>query len=183
MDAPRGHDIVSHPLRRNGIRWILPLALACLCSSCSDSPDTTPAHTSPAETTNALAVIGDVTITPSDLAKAMHAQGPTRYQTLESREALLEQMVQRVLEVQAARAAGYEQTPAVVKAYQGALVAELRRQQLEPRLAAVSVSKAEVEAYYRDHPTEFTKPSKVRAAILRIAIPARVRPEKEQQLA
>ncbi len=85
--------------------------------------------------------------------------------------------------MQAAKAAGYEQAPQVVRAHQRALVSELRRRRLDPELAAVSVSEAEIETHYQSHPSEFTRPGKVRAAIILVATPARARPEKLTQLA
>jgi parvulin-like peptidyl-prolyl isomerase len=45
------------------------------------------------------------------------------------------------------------------------------------------VTDEEVETYYRAHPDEFTNAKKVRAAVIRITVPARASDEKKAQLA
>ncbi len=86
---------------------------------------------------------------------------------------LLEQLVQRLLFVEGAKAMGLADKPDVAARIQEAitnvLVAEYVRLQV---LEQAKVKDAEVLAYWRDHPEDYKAPLQVRARHILVAVPA-----------
>jgi hypothetical protein len=82
-----------------------------------------------------------------------------------------------------ARRAGYAQDPDIRARLKRFMVHKFRQDELEPRLARLTVTEAELEAYYGDHQADFVIPKKVRATIIRISLPALASADKRVQLA
>lgn len=118
-----------------------------------------------------LATVGEVTITAADLRQEMARRGgsrPDAYATAESRRLLLDELVEGRLRVEAARAAGYENDPEIVRALELLMAAKLERDQLEPQFAELEVSDDEVAARYQAQPELYTTAEQVRVALIRI---------------
>ncbi len=119
-------------------------------------------------TPNVLAQVGGQTITVDDF-KAELQRRITNRQPVPSREALLEEMIARTVLVQRAKAAGLENSAAVRRVVEDALIARLKESQVEPQLAAVKVSPEEIQAAYAQDIARFTQPAKAHLALVFLA--------------
>jgi len=114
-------------------------------------------------------------------------QRHTGADTTQAREAMLDQLIQRSILVQQARAAGLDADPVVVEQVENLLMHRLEELQLQPKLAAVEISPEEVEAYYQQNrEAKFTRPEQRHLAVLwfntrgQAPLAARYRPRLEQ---
>ena len=129
-----------------------------------------------------LATIGGQTLTADDFIGEM-ARRPGDFASKGQKETLLEEMIGFELVYAAALRAGYDKDPAVLARLKRLMVNKFRKDNLEPRLAKITVSEAQVEDYYRRHRNEFRTPEMVRAAVIQISVPPRASAEKKAQLA
>jgi parvulin-like peptidyl-prolyl isomerase len=139
----------------------------------------------PSPAASVLATVGEATITVADLEREMARRAGSRpgtFATAESRRQLLEELVAGRLRVEAARAAGYENDPEIVRALEILLAAKLEREQLEPLLAELAVSDEEIDAHYRSAPELYTTPEQVRVALIRIDVPAQASEERRAEV-
>jgi hypothetical protein len=98
------------------------------------------------------------------------------------RKALLDEMIDyEVLLVQALEA-GLDQDPEVRRSYHNLLVGKLRQQMLQPRIEAVEVTDEEVERYYQAHIDDYTRPARVRLAILHLETHPTMSDEKREAI-
>jgi hypothetical protein len=96
------------------------------------------------------------------------------------RKALLDEMIDyEVLLVQAMEA-GLDQDPEVRRSYHHLLVGKLRQQMLQPRIDAVEVTDEEVDRYYQAHIDEYTRPARVRLALLHLETHPTMSDEKRE---
>lgn len=100
----------------------------------------------------------------------------------EREEELLDSLVRSELLCAAARSAGYENDPDVIAGVRQLLAGKYLRDNLEPKLARLKATDQEIQEYYRAHPSEFGVPDMVRAALIRIDVPAKASPEKKAEL-
>ncbi len=128
-----------------------------------------------------LATVGGEAITARRFEHEMARRGggrPGRFATAPERRALLDEMVDERLRVEAARAAGYQRDPEIVVALERLMAAKLERDLLAPRLAAIEVSDQEIAAAYTAAPELYTVAEQVRAALILLELPAE--PSAEQ---
>ena len=130
-----------------------------------------------AGTADVVALVNGVAITGNALKIEMK-RGNTPF-TGEKKEELLERMVRGELLFSAAKTAGYEHDPEVVASLRQAMIARYLRDHLEPVLADLKVSDKETEEYYRDHHREFSAPTMIRAALIRIPVSPKASMEKK----
>jgi parvulin-like peptidyl-prolyl isomerase len=162
------------------MQWLLMgLILIGFCFGAAVNPNAVHSESAPAEL---LASVGDQTITAEAFQAAM-ARSPRKYTDPGQKGALLEKMVRFEVLYAAARKAGYDQDPKIIESFRRLMANKYRRDVLAPRLEKVQVTDKEIEKYYRAHQDEFTVAKKVRAAVIRISVPARVSDEKKAQLA
>lgn len=132
-----------------------------------------------------LAVVGSVRITEKDFMAEIVKSGfglPRRFEKTEEREALLEDMVRtEVLYAMAVRD-GYDKSPAVLDALKRIIINQYRQDRLEPALSKIAVTEDEILAFYKEHAAEFTAPQMVRAAVIRISVPAKAADKKRAEL-
>lgn len=117
-----------------------------------------------------LARVGDRTITLGDFAARLAEQSPylrARYNSPERRRELLDDMIRFELLVQEAKRLGLDRDPAVRRIETQALVDELLRTDVDPRLSRESISDADARAFYDAHTAEWNQPPQVRASHLR----------------
>ncbi len=100
----------------------------------------------------------------------------------ERKKELLESLVSSELVFAAARRAGYEKDPEVLRAARQAMINRYLRDKLEPKLEQVKVTDGEAEAYYGAHQAEFGDTAMVHAAIIRIAVPPRASAQAKADL-
>lgn len=113
-----------------------------------------------------------------------HRPGPD---TAGNREAVLERLIARSAQAQAARKAGLDLDPVVREQFEDLLIRRLEEIQLFPKIKAVEVSTAEVEQYYQSNLTsKFSLPEQSRLAVLwfntrgEAPLAARYRPRLER---
>lgn len=131
-----------------------------------------------------LATVGTTTITVAEFEQEMARRGggqPGAFATPEQRQSLLDQLVLEHSLLAAAHAAGYQRDPEVVAVTERMMVARLRQDRLDPRLAQLSVSDEEVAAFYRAHHAEYAVPERVRAAIVFIEVHPNASEEKRAE--
>lgn len=132
-----------------------------------------------------LAVIGSVKVTEKDFKAAMEKGGfglAGRFERPEQREALLEDMVRSEVLYAAAIKDGYDKRQAILEAYKRLIINQYRQDHLEPELSKITVTDVEIRSFYDGHPSEFLTPQMVRAAVIKISVPAKTPDEKKAEL-
>lgn len=129
-----------------------------------------------------LAIVDDQLLTVESFKSEMaRHSGPIS--NLEDRQSFLEDLVRLELLYSAARQAGYDQDPEIVGTLKRLMVKKFREEVLQPQLAGVKVTDAELENHYRKHRTDFISPKKVRAAVIQIKVSNRASAEQKAKLA
>lgn len=166
-----------HPFSRGPIPWTwvcLAVAFFVLVIGCD-------AGQSKPRSSESIASIDGEPVTV-DAFKAEMARRPGLFATEEQKQALLDDMVRSEVLYAAARKAGYDQDPEILVQFKRLIANKFMQDHLEPKLAELTVSEAEVEAYYNKHQADFVTPKKVRAALIRISVPAAASEEKKSEL-
>lgn len=83
-----------------------------------------------------------------------------------SQKDLLDELVERALLLGKAEELGLDQVPEIQRARDNLLIGELKRRQLEPKLAAITVTEADIEQYYQAHRDDYSQPPARRLAVL-----------------
>lgn len=117
-----------------------------------------------------------------DAFKVEMARRRGQFGTEEQKKALLDDMVRSEVLYAAARKAGYDQDLEILVQFKRLIANKFIKDHLEPRLAELSVSEAEIEDYYNKHQAVFVTPKKVRAAVIPITVPAAASEEKKSEL-
>ena len=139
---------------------------------------------SAAPPTDVVARVGDRTISADEFSLQMVSRsgGFTDYfSTPERKQALLDEMVARELQIIRATERGYLDDPEVVASQERTLLRRLREEQLHQQLADIGLVDAEVEAYYRQHLADYTDPAKSRIAMIRLSLPKGATDEKRAE--
>lgn len=138
----------------------------------------------PFEGARALATIGGETITVAEFEREMARRSlvPGQFADPAHRGELLDEMVRlKVLEM-AARREGYAEHPDVQKVLRKAIVSKYVDDRLDALLAEAAVTEEEIERHYRENASEYQIPGRARGAIILIAVPEKVAPEKLAEL-
>ncbi|MBI5102042.1 MAG: peptidyl-prolyl cis-trans isomerase [Nitrospirae bacterium] len=138
-------------------------------------------HAAGAESGDTVAVVEGTAITVSDFKTEMERRGrmvPGNYGNEAEREALLWDMVGNELLYRAALKAGYDKKPEILESIKRSIINGYKQEALEPELAKISVTEDEIRAYYQARQQQFETPGGVRAAVIKIEVPARVSEEK-----
>jgi hypothetical protein len=132
------------------------LGVAVLFSSCAERE---------VDSTGELARVGGRVVTREDFRYWWRlADLPD---TLENRERVLEQIMGRLLYVEAAYDDGLDEEPEVKLAIENILSARVRQVQLEPLLSGVGPDESQIQEYYQAHREEkFRLPERIHAAVL-----------------
>ncbi len=118
-----------------------------------------------------LASVGDVSILSKDFVdKLLSRSNGVRELSLAQKQSVLDEMIQRQLQITAAREAGFASDPAILKALENLMINKLRSEQLDTLLAQVSVSPVAIEQYYQQNIHRYTSPSMTRLAIIRLTL-------------
>lgn len=155
-------------------RIIVTLCVSVLCfgsatPSRGESPSRKAAAVAPAA--SVVATIGSRSITIDDVQTLLEKRSGRPATAAEKRQ-LLEEMVHFELLYSAARKAGYDRDPELLAAFERMVAGQYREKYLRPKLQALTVSDAEIDAYYQKNQQRFTLPRSIRAAVIKIAIPA-----------
>lgn len=121
---------------------------------------------SASEPEDILARVGDRSIREADFRRHWDARRPAS-DAPEQRERLLEQMIGQAALARAARDAGLMDDPSVAEEIDRLLVQRLEETRLKPELDAATIPEAAVRAEYeRSRETLYTRPARVRVAVL-----------------
>ncbi|MBI2929818.1 MAG: peptidyl-prolyl cis-trans isomerase [Verrucomicrobia bacterium] len=112
-----------------------------------------------------LATVGERQITADDFQREVERRHRAR-QPVADKEALLQEMVAFEAQVQNARRAGLADDPQVQREIGLMLIGKWRERELAPRVDAVQITPEEVRAEYERELAKYTRPAKVRVAML-----------------
>lgn len=113
-----------------------------------------------------LAQVNDVRMTETTFRQYWEKKQPEA-DNAETRRAMLTEMVDRQILVERARALGLDDDPTVRETFESAMIARLKEIELQPRIADVAVTEAELRAAYDARAaTEFTTGPQVHVAVL-----------------
>jgi peptidyl-prolyl cis-trans isomerase C len=116
-----------------------------------------------------LARVDDVPITTGDMKEllARYANQPfvlARYSSIEKKKELLDSLIRYDVLALEARKRGYERDPEVQRVAKEKMVKMFTQQQIFDKVRLSDVPDADVEKYYKDHPTEYVRPETVRVS-------------------
>ena len=145
------------------------LATALLAVGCKGKSDSSPKGSVGPQ--SVLAQVDDITITSADMKEllARYASQPfvlARYSSIEKKKELLDSIIRYDVLAIEARKRGYERDPEVERVAKDKMVKLFTQQEIIDKVKLSDISDAEVEKYYKDHPTEFTRPEMVRVSQL-----------------
>lgn len=129
---------------------------------------------SPEQAAQVLARVGDKSITLGEYAAALERMAPferMRYQSLERRKQLLDEMINLELLAQEAKRQGLDRDPLVQMRIDQALRDEMLRQRFESLPGPEAIAEHEVRAYYDAHQQEFNEPERRRLSEIVVADP------------
>jgi parvulin-like peptidyl-prolyl isomerase len=112
-----------------------------------------------------LATVGSRPITAEDVRSEVERRQKA-HQPVPEKSALLQEMVAHEALLQRARQAGLESDPDVRREMENLLIGQLKERELTPRLDGLPVSEEEIQAAYQSNLQRYTRPAKVRLAIL-----------------
>jgi len=112
-----------------------------------------------------LAKVGSREIRTADL-RAEIERLKARKRAIPDRETLLNELIEHEVMLQRARAASLDTDPHFKREVENLLVGKLIDREVTPRLDAVTVTTAEARAEYEKNPGKYTRPPKVRLALL-----------------
>jgi peptidyl-prolyl cis-trans isomerase C len=149
---------------RLSLRWshaapamALAAALLCGCHKKSAAPGGSPV----------LARAGDEVITVEDLQREAERR-LAKNVPVPDKAVLLEEMTQRLAAVSRAKKAKLDADAETKREMENVLIAKLRAQELEAKLAAVSVTDEELRQAFDAGAQKYSRPAKVRLAILHL---------------
>jgi len=142
----------------------LAVLLLAACQS-SDSPD------SPV-----LARVGEAEITVADFERELALRAPMRpgyYEQADKRRELLDSMIDRLVQLEAAGRAGVTEEPEFRDLVERMAIQRLREIRLDQSLQQADVSDTDVADYYQSNIEQFTRPERRQVALIRISRSAR----------
>jgi hypothetical protein len=132
-----------------------------------------------AQANEALAVVGDRTITVGEFADRLASQSPylrARFESPERRKEFLDSLVRFELLVYEARRRGYEDKPEIKRARRNAMIQQMVKREIDTPLEAVEIADEEIKVIYDANPDEYNRQAQVRAS--HIFIEDRTRAQK-----
>lgn len=164
------HDLSSHPASGRkllgGFLWAVLLGLV----SCDAPPPKLP--------DGVLAQSGGEVLTVAAFSDAMKRRG---VHTEAAREALLEEMLQDLRVLNAARRAGLEKDPEIVAAHRVLLISAYRHQKGLSSQPPAEILEEEMQRYFNEHPKEFLVPPRMHVAMIFVAVSTKASPEARKK--
>lgn len=161
---------------------LIPTFLSCaavLLAGCTQESAKVPAAAEPAF----VAKVGDITISPDELASALskrvRAVGAADARL---RDSVLEELVREKVLLTRARAAGVDRDQELVRRWEKMVVAKYEADHKLDAEKQPAPAAAEVEQYYRTHAAEFQRPERLRLALIQIKGPVKATDEKRAEL-
>ena len=140
--------------------------VACLCLLVTGCGRKAPESSAAEFGDDVLAVVHGRAITAADFRIAWERARRSE-DTPEARQAVLEQLMERVALAGAARELGLDRDPEVAAEVDRLLIGRLRSTRLQERLGLLTISEAKLAAEYeQNRTTRYARPEQVRAAVL-----------------
>ncbi len=114
-----------------------------------------------------LARIGQVTITVGEFADEINRKSPyirARYESLEQRKQLLDNIVRRELLAAEAARRGLDKDPDVLRTMKQVMIQKLLNKVYKERVESKGVSEEELKKFYQEHFKEYNRPEQVRVS-------------------
>lgn len=114
-----------------------------------------------------VATIGDRVITAGDFADHLAEQSPylrARYENIERRRELLENMVRFELFAIEAERKGYLERPEIRRVENSLLIEALLDEEVDRKIQALSFAEEDLRAYYEENLSDYKQPEQVRAS-------------------
>ncbi|MFT6899249.1 MAG: parvulin-like peptidyl-prolyl isomerase [Paraglaciecola sp.] len=128
----------------------------------------------PVVTDNAVvASVGERNITAKALADELLARSGGLNQhplSEQQKRQVLDEMIQRQVQITAAHEAGFANDPAIIAALENLMINKLHTEQLSSLLDQVSISQAEIELYYQQNLQNYTTAAMTRFALIRLSL-------------
>lgn len=121
----------------------------------------------------ALARVGSETISESSFVGEMERRAgrfSVDFSAPAARLSVIEEMIDERVQLARARALGLDQAPNVKRELDAVLMRHLRERELVPMIAEVTVTEEDVTTYFADHDEDFSRPERLRAAIVQLEI-------------
>jgi parvulin-like peptidyl-prolyl isomerase len=135
---------------------LLVSTLVLLLASCSKAP-------SP----KVLATVGARQITIGDFRQEIERRHANR-KPVPDKETLLQEMINYEALLQRATASGLAQDPRIKRELDNLLIAKFQEREIAPQVDAVNVTDEDVQVEYQRNLSKYTRPAKVRLALLRL---------------
>jgi parvulin-like peptidyl-prolyl isomerase len=120
-----------------------------------------------------VAVIGERKISVTDFTENLVKRSGgsiDHFNSAEKKRLILDEMIQREVQVMTAKKAGYDKDPAIVKALENMMVTKLREEKLKLILSGIAVSQDEINDYYQSNIAQYTTPAMSRIAIIKFSV-------------
>ncbi|OAB61252.1 hypothetical protein AY599_24010, partial [Leptolyngbya valderiana BDU 20041] len=133
-----------------------------------------------------LARIGDAVITTEQFEEELALRAgmrPGYYERSENREELLQWLIDRQVQINAAQREGIPEERDFRELYERMLIQRLREKRLDAAMAGLSISDADILSYYEENSDQFSRPERRQVALVRMTKPARLEAEAEAALA
>ena len=132
-----------------------------------------------------IATVADRSISVTEFTSRMtlRSGGMTQiFAAEDKKQDLLDEMIQREIQVITAIEAGYDKDPKIIKALEKMMVTKLREEQLKKILAKITVSEDEIADYYSANVNKYTTPAMSRAAIIFFAVSDKASDKKQAEV-
>jgi peptidyl-prolyl cis-trans isomerase C len=114
-----------------------------------------------------VAKVDDTVISVADVQDKINKQSPfvrARYATPEKKKEYLDTLIRFKVLANEAERRGYDKDPDVVRVMEQQMISKFLQKDFESKLKVEDVPDADVEKYYKDHPTEFNQKDEVRVS-------------------
>jgi peptidyl-prolyl cis-trans isomerase C len=119
------------------------------------------------DATQVVAKIDDSRITVADVQERMNKQSPfvrARFTTPEKKKEFLDTLIRFEVLANEAEKRGYDKDPEVQRVMKQQMISKFLQKDFESKLKVEDVPDADVEKYYKEHPTEFNQKDEVRVS-------------------
>ncbi len=121
----------------------------------------------------ALARVGSETISESSFVGELERRAgrfSVDFSAPDARLSVIEEMIDERVQLARARDLGLDQAPDIKRELDAVLMRHLRERELVPVIAEVTVTEDDVTSYFADHEEEFSRPERLRAAIVQLEV-------------
>lgn len=134
-----------------------------------DKTATAPSAQTPADLSAPLATVDDVIITVGEFQDQLNRQSPyvrARYTALEEKKNFLDSLVSFEVMAKEAQRRGLDKDPEVVRTMKQVMIQKLIKEEFAEKITPDNIPDEELQAFYKQHESEYRRPAQVRAAAI-----------------